>query len=1066
MTQNRLNHVALGLGALLFAACGGGGKSSAEGGGSATTMGLIEVSNGFGQIVPHTIQRLDEFGNPTLEIVSVDSMQVLVDNLTLFNTILPVPKFQEEEVLPSGLAGNHFLVALFTQPIGFFSVLDRSPGSQANSGLTGAASIVALDPVTGQSFSVPGRAFINGVTVGDVLVGNPPQRAIEKWVGLDEFGKPTALMPQGLGFPGTEGNFQGSNLLVQPNAFVFVPDSNNDLSDHETFPQGFQIRLRFTTAVMAANGKSIQNSVLACTTVGDDTLTPEVLTTPPPLQEPLITPGGGDLNVDPMTNVRIEFAEPVQPLSVGTLLGVGPPGVSSAVKIQFGPDTSRTDMPFNVRPKSIFDLSVYELIPAFQFPGSGPEFQSCGTFAEVDITLNAGQVQDLARNPDPNDPNNLIPNTNLLAAATMFVTGEGPGIVNAPVTPDVIYVSRSGSSPGLSVLDLNGFGQSTGNPTFSTDNPQPENTNYPNNQNVLLQSGLRPPLAVGTCTIDGGSAGVFTLTRDSSLDNQVVRAPIVTDVTDMMLGHSLDGTFNNGSFPFGCQAGGGYICTIDGLKAINYLPAGPNTIGPASVGQIVVNVNLLPGQSNLVSWAPHPNPPPLRFPPLCISPFILGEEPTSVDNLINIPIKTNLLVPGDPFGDPLAEPPKPPSGMLTKEQNTFFLGSSQGPVLVEFCLAYQIRQQVGHFLYVIDRTRGEIAVLNSNRMTVIERISMPDPTALAIGPNLDVLAVTNQQANTVTFIDINPKSATLHQIVKTVVVGQGPRGIAWQPGNEDVLVCNELGNSLSLISAFSLEVRKTVSSQLNSPFDVVAFERDPIPGWAYLRDVYFAYILNRNGKVAFFESGPNGVNGWGFDDIIGIIPFTFKKPKAIQVNPVNLFMAAWIAHEGPLDPENQEPGPDNVGALSLLWVESAVSGRIFLGNSAPGIRDMQLAVQTSIGEGPGALSGIPTDIAFDDLRNFGGLPNIVSQFSAGAPLPANGKGIIRTPAVAGNFFQNCTESEFMFVAVPNAAGGFGVVDVFGMGESGVPRKDTDAYQPGIQSVPVPNVKGVMSYWRQ
>ena len=128
------------------------------------------------------------------------------------------------------------------------------------------------------------------------------------------------------------------------------------------FPEGFEIRMRFTTAVLAANGKPLEDAVLACTTVGDDLLTPEVLTTPPPLQEPLITPGGGDLDVDPMTTVRVEFAEPVQPLSVGPLVGAGPPNVSSAIKLQFGPDTSRTDMPFNVRPVSIFDLSIYELI--------------------------------------------------------------------------------------------------------------------------------------------------------------------------------------------------------------------------------------------------------------------------------------------------------------------------------------------------------------------------------------------------------------------------------------------------------------------------------------------------------------------------------------------------------------------------------------------------------------------------------------------------------------------------------------------------------------------------------
>ncbi len=42
-----------------------------------------------------------------------------------------------------------------------------------------------------------------------------------------------------------------------------------------------------------------------------------------------------------------------------------------------------------------------------------------------------------------------------------FTTTIGPGIVNAPVAPDAIYVGIGGSNPGVAVIDLNGFGQST-----------------------------------------------------------------------------------------------------------------------------------------------------------------------------------------------------------------------------------------------------------------------------------------------------------------------------------------------------------------------------------------------------------------------------------------------------------------------------------------------------------------------------------------------------------------------------------------------------------------------------
>jgi hypothetical protein len=119
-------------------------------------------------------------------------------------------------------------------------------------------------------------------------------------------------------------------------------------------------------------------------------------------------------------------------------------------------------------------------------------------------------------------------------------------------------------------------------------------------------------------------------------------------------------------------------------------------------------------------------------------------------------------------------------------------------------------------------------------------------------------------------------------------------------------------------------------------------------------------------------------------------------------------------------------------------------------------------VNVSIGEGTQGLSGIPVDIAFDNMRNLGGLPNIITPFSAGTSLPGNGKGMVR---VNGPIINN-NEPAYMFAAVPNVTGGFGVVDVFDLAKAGVLRKDINAFQPGVQSIQVPNVSGVMDYWRQ
>lgn len=1061
MTSSRLVIVALAGGAAALAGCGGAdnSKNSQPGtSGSAAVMRVLEVSNGFGQLIPHRVREVDSQGNLTGQVIPITSTAVLAAHVSRSNPILPVPQFPESAVLPSGVAGNQFIFARFSQEISLQSVLDSTPGAQANSGLTGAVSVTSLDPLSGTSLPIPGRVLVGGKTYAGVPAGAPPQLELQTWVEYDEAtGRLIARVPEAEGFPGVSSPVANARELVSPNTIVFVPDADGDLDTFETFPDGVAIRFRVTTAMQATNGRNLTDSVLASTTVGADELGPEVVTTPPPLNAPRITPGNGDVDVDPRTTVRIEFTEPVQPFSVGVTLDAEPPSSSSSIALQFGPSSRRTTMPFAVLPVSPYDLSTYDLYPAFFFPGAGPELAACGTFSRIDVTVNPGLVEDLAQNPDPNNAGQSIPNTNLLGTTTFFETGEGPGIVNAPVLPDVIYMGRLGALPGLSVLDLNGFGGGSGLPNFEVPLVERELSKYPFNPNVLQNLNIRPPLSVGTCTIDGGSAGVFTLTLDSTLNDKVVRAPIVSSVQDLHVGHALDSLFNNASPPFGCLAQGGDPCALPGLKQISPTPTGPNTIGPQQQGQFG---NIQAGYENLISWAPHPNPPPLVFPPLCITPFLNGQEPSSIDNVAAG--VQNLLVTGDAFGAPLQNPPRPPQGLLTPEQNAYFLGPSFAQP-ANLCQPYQIRQQVGHFLYVADRPRSEIVVFNSNRMTVIDRIQVPDPTSMAMGPNLDVLAITNQLADTVTFIDINPASSQFHQVIKTTVVGDSPRGIAFEPTNEDVLVCNEFSNSLSVISANTLEVRDTVSSQLNRPFEVCVTPRQ-VNGLGFSRNVYFAYILNRTGSVALFESGPNGLNGWGYDDIVGIVPFTFINPKTVQMDPLNLDTSVYIVHEAPINVTNGQPGTLGEGAISRLRFNAAIAGQIplqIIGISIPTLRDITFGVPLSLGQD--RLSGIPIDIAFDNARNLGGLQAPATTFSAGTALPANGKQTFR---VVGGAILNCSEPQFLFAAVPNPIGGSGVIDVFRLGAAGIPRVDTNPYVSGVQSVDVTNVNVLADYWRQ
>ena len=406
-----------------------------------------------------------------------------------------------------------------------------------------------------------------------------------------------------------------------------------------------------------------------------------------------------------------------------------------------------------------------------------------------------------------------------------------------------------------------------------------------------------------------------------------------------------------------------------------------------------------------------------------------------------------MLVPGDAFGDPALN--VPPSGLLTDGQNNFMVGPGVPGQPLNLCNDYMMRQQIGHFLYMIDRARQEIVVLNSNRMTVIDRIALPDPTSLAMSPNVDFLAVTNQNADTVSFISIDPSSASFHKVVTSTVVGRGPRGIAWQPNGEDVLVCNEQENTVSILSGFSFSVRKVVSSQLNQPFEVAVLSRQSMLG--FFRDVYFAWILNRDGRVALFESGPDGVNGWGFDDIIGVAPFTFRNPKVIRADLLNLNGACWIVHE------DDQGG----GRISNLVIDSTTIGRQSLNSTVPQLRDLTFDVRAEVDSSQ--LTGIPVDIAFDNLTNISVYVNNWNlAFSPGSPVSVIGKSGARFPTGAP---LSANSPSYMFLSVPNSSEGPGVIDVIDI-NNGLQRFDTNAFQAGIQSIRAPGATQLADYFKQ
>ena len=1020
---------------------------SASSSSGAGVLDLLEVWTNPGDLLPHRIAVPDMAGDPTGTIVEVRDLSDLINNVTPQNGVLPTPNWPPSAVLPNGLPGNHFVAVTFSGPLDVDSILESTVAAGMNSQLTGAITVTTVNPVTGQVTALPGRAFVGGKTYAGTAVGSPPTLPLQTWfseVGGVQVANPAIdndgnMVPDGFGFPSTGSAmaFTGSETFDDPNVFVFVMDFDGDLASFEAFPTGAVIVVEVTRAVLGESGAPLSVAARVTSSVGPDQIPPEVRPILAPVIAPSIRPGNGAMNVDPATRVTIQFTESVQPGGFGPLTGTNGVSTGNAVQISYGAPGPATPVSYSSLPISAYDLSTIVLTTSCPFPGSS---ESSPDPTRVDVRVSQFDTEDLSSN------------LNTVQVDTFFLLGEGPGITNAPVAPDAIYVGLSGAGPGLSVIDLNGFGAGTGDPTYDAMNPVTEgNTNYPNNPNLKLQGSLlRPPLEPGLCTVNGGSAGVFTRALDANLDPRLARSPVLVNVGDMVLGASLDLTFNNGPAPFGCQSGGGNLCASTALKTVVIGQGGASTTSPD--GMPVLNTGF--GAPNPISWAPHPNPPPLVYPPLCVSPNIGGQEPTSIET-ITVAGLTNFLAPGDPFGNPSVQ--VPPSGLLTPEQNAWFQGPSLPQFQPNLCEPFMMRQQVGHFLYVVDRVRQELVVLNSNRMTVIDRIPMIDPVKLAISPNLDLLAVTSQAANRVTFIDVEPSSASFHQVVKVTNVGASPRGIAWDSLNEDVLVCNEASDSVSIISAFSLNVRKVVFSSLSDPFDVVITPRQG--GFGSFRNVYYGYVLGRDGRVSIFESGPNGVGGWGYDDIIGEAEYVFQNPKAIQVDLSDLSSAVWIAHEGAIDVVTGQAGPPGMGALSRLHAEAGMLGVIRLrGNSQPQFRDLEMRVDSSLDET--VLSGIPVDLAFDNLRNYGALPNLANAFSAGAPALFNGKSLVR-----GNngLMVPANAPAYLFVAVPNSMAG-GVVDVIEL--AGLGRFDTNHYQPGIQSVPMPGVAVLMDYFRQ
>jgi len=1008
---------------------------------SSDTMNIVEVSNGFGRLLPYVIPVANPSnGLPTSQVIEIRTIQDLLDNpSTVLNPVKPPTPWKAGAVNPNNVKGNHFVAVKFSRSLKTESVLDPTAAGLSNNGLTGAISVVAYNQSTGASTIIQGRGFINGRT----YFGSGP--TLETWVtanGLN--GVSVSLVDRsgnetnpGIGFPGTndevngilDGSFVNAGGFINQNTFVFVVDSDSNLSTYETFPPDQVIRVvikgieegSVIGGVLSADNRFLENGGVATSMVEPD------LTAPGPLLDGI----GGDAVTTPRDlatdipcdqDIRWSFNEAVQPHTVGPIPGLVPPALSSQFTVEFLPPVRPGDPPpgqsipraYTAVPVSPFNFTEYRIVPVVNFPGMDP----FGAQAVATVTNFHNALQDLFLNGEPGSGDST--------AVSFTIGSDCVGLVNVPVAPGAIVVASNGGgvTGGIRVIDLDGFGQGTGDPTHDTSNPfynvefdingnpvAGDISKFPFNPNLQI-ANLFPPLSADTTTIAGGSRGVMTLAQNSSLQTQLIGSDSVGTVIDMMLGHSLDVAFNNSM----CLSGNRNLCASSAFQT-HPLAGGIFRTG------------------NGISFAPHPNPPRIQLAPACYSPLIQTEEPTMQNTGL-----VNRLTFGNAFGSIGGNGP---SGLLS-ESSSYPGFNFYGPAPTQAgCPSFVIRQQIGHFLYVLDSSGSQVVVLNSNRMTVIDRIPVSSPGDMAMSPDLNTLAVSNTGPSTVTFIDTNPNSPTFHQIKKTTQIfdalnnrlGLGPTEIVWQPDGEDILVICERSGSMAIIEAGALTTRKVIPG-VNNPRLLSVGDRDA--GFGYGTGLYYAYLISSTGEMTIFESGPDGIQGIGYDDFIGAPTLEgrtgFSNASAMTMDPSNSQHGVYVAYSS-----------GGQGIVDQIILSSSPFGAVLLrdtpGISDPNRRSKEWGLQKQL-SGVFSSSAI-LDLALDDLNNIGDTTQALYQ-SIGGFVMHSGKGMHRGAAPVST-------PRFLF-----AANSSGVVDVI----------ELSTGLAFVQPIKVPGASILCHYWRQ
>lgn len=748
------------------------------------------------------------------------------------------------------------------------------------------------------------------------------------------------------GFPHDVQNGVDRNAL--PNAFVYVANVDYDLSTIAAF--GYTIdpvtqkRSEVTAAtidtlritVAEVNGFSFDAVWTIHIGVATDAFPPLIVRTSSEIKDPLQPTNPDSASVS--SSFIVEFSKPVVPRTVGSSALLDRSGnpydgnmprapfvaplPSCALVASVKSSIGTLFVPFDCEPLNTNNLATYRLKPLIDLPPN----------TSVDLVVRA-----ITNNTGANSkraPTDLSGNLydgqdgdgdrlgDKVDFTHTYQVGPGTGVVNIPVSPEVMYWLPGGGD-GIGAIDLNGHGYATNTPGANfgrgdlasiitmlpfLDNNQPPNLIHGNGLNGLAGIGLigSPgntgfpyngylyPIGTGGFAYGAGttigwvgfptdkgnpgtqvpgvnemSSGVETLCRNSLGDAILTGSEFgrVGSIQDLIVGEFLDLAY------FDSES----LKTNDALHVTIFNSPAPHR---------------RTSRGNTIADPPTPNPPPTRY--------WAGLPPIGVVLDQSNPLESPLLIEGDEVFVgvkcrslgyvqmiPNAVNPAAPD-------QTYFPHAMVGPApqSATGTFTYSARQVIGNYLYATDATSGELQILNSNTMRVIKSIPLPDPSGLAIAPDLKRVFVSNFRDNTVSVINSDPFGPSFHEEVARINVGQGPRAIACQPDNEDVFCCNFLGNTISIISTKNLLVRKSLDALVSQPFDVELTERQAIAqtgmnfGWG--SGIYFGYMSNFGGNsVTVYESGPDGPQGIGLDGILGSLP-TKDQATTVFIEPRGL----------------------------------------------------------------------------------------------------------------------------------------------------------------------------------